>query len=331
MGRISNMSMRKGSVALCACLAICGGSLAVAATNAAPADAASVKAYSQSKDSNKFVKSSKAVKSLSAIRIKTKNLSYRVNGKGSFKKSGKVAGKKNKAASSIQIKASGSTAKKYDVYYRTYVKGYGWMGWAKNGAKAGNSAKLAITKYQVKLVSKTAKAPNTDRKAYGNFMTKITGDKKVDAKIIKIGKKAKTIDKAFKWVVSNVNYQATGRADIASTFSASRIKTEAKAAFNKKAGDCYTQSTAVYCLAKYLGYETRPIAGTFTYKAQDKETGDIVDKTAHISWTEVTRDDVKWVYDATNQRNYDKSFELTYKIKFFGPYGETYMGYTPGK
>jgi uncharacterized protein YjdB len=66
-------------------------------------------------------------------------------------------------------------AKKYDVYYRVYTQGYGWLAWAKNGASAGTSGKgKRIEAVQVVLVKKNGKAPSasykgvksTNKKAY---------------------------------------------------------------------------------------------------------------------------------------------------------------------
>ncbi|MBR3316546.1 MAG: hypothetical protein IKG21_01830, partial [Atopobiaceae bacterium] len=50
--------------------------------------------------------------------------------------------------------------KKYDVYYRVHAQRLGWMGWAKNGAKAGSEGQSRRAEaVQVVLVPKGAKAP----------------------------------------------------------------------------------------------------------------------------------------------------------------------------
>ena len=37
----------------------------------------------------------------------------------------------------IQIRLTGEAAEKYDIYYRVHCQDDGWLGWAKNGEKAG--------------------------------------------------------------------------------------------------------------------------------------------------------------------------------------------------
>ncbi|MBR3316673.1 MAG: hypothetical protein IKG21_02475, partial [Atopobiaceae bacterium] len=50
--------------------------------------------------------------------------------------------------------------KKYDVYYRVHAQRLGWMGWAKNGAKAGSEGQSRRAEaVQVVLVPKGAAAP----------------------------------------------------------------------------------------------------------------------------------------------------------------------------
>ena len=63
------------------------------------------------------------------------------------------AGKRNITA--IKIALTGDVAKRYDVYYRTYFKGFGWLGWTKNNKQAGTRSTFGhIGAVQVKLVAK---------------------------------------------------------------------------------------------------------------------------------------------------------------------------------
>ncbi len=49
-------------------------------------------------------------------------------------------------------------AKYYDIYYRVHVKGYGWLGWAKNGEVAGTSGhSFRIESIEIKVVEKGKK------------------------------------------------------------------------------------------------------------------------------------------------------------------------------
>lgn len=77
-----------------------------------------------------------------------------------WKKNGQTAGTvgKGKRLEAIQIKLTGTNAKKYDVYYRVNMQNYGWLGWAKNGQAAGAAGKgKRIEAIQIIIVEKGAK------------------------------------------------------------------------------------------------------------------------------------------------------------------------------
>ena len=44
----------------------------------------------------------------------------------------------SKRLEAIQIKLTGQTAEKYDIYYRVHCQDFGWLGWAKNGEASGS-------------------------------------------------------------------------------------------------------------------------------------------------------------------------------------------------
>ena len=46
---------------------------------------------------------------------------------------------KNFVVEAIKIELTGEIAKYFDIYYRTHCENYGWLGWAKNGEKAGTA------------------------------------------------------------------------------------------------------------------------------------------------------------------------------------------------
>ena len=55
----------------------------------------------------------------------------------------------------IQVKLNSTLESKYDVYYRTHNRYYGWYGWTKNGASSGTlNMSSAIEGFQVRLVPK---------------------------------------------------------------------------------------------------------------------------------------------------------------------------------
>ncbi|MBR0404076.1 MAG: hypothetical protein IJI68_02565 [Eggerthellaceae bacterium] len=77
-----------------------------------------------------------------------------------WKTNGKTAGQEGKRTEALQIKLTGAIAEKYDIYYRTYVTGYSWLGWAKNGGTAGSTGQnLPISAVQVVMVSKGTIGP----------------------------------------------------------------------------------------------------------------------------------------------------------------------------
>jgi uncharacterized protein YjdB len=59
-------------------------------------------------------------------------------GKG-WVRNGVQVGATSRQLEALRIKLTGDMAKKYDVYYRTYVSRYKWLGWAKNGESAGTA------------------------------------------------------------------------------------------------------------------------------------------------------------------------------------------------
>ena len=224
-------------------------------------------------------------------------------------KSNAKAGNKKQKGRYFTVKLTGDLASNYNVYYCAYVKGYGQMGWAKNGAKAG-TANLDLIGYQVKLVAKDAAQPNTDRQAFSaksGFVNKVTGTAKLDKSIKAIAKANKyKLMKCAQWA-AKITYSSTGRSPVSSgTMKSSRLLTEAKAAFastkaSKNAGDCYTHTAAFYCLATYLGYNAKAIAGTYTNAAGNSQD---------YSWVTVKTGNEQHIWDTTNATHTDGSSRL---------------------
>ena len=81
------------------------------------------------------------------------------------------AGSSGSALRCIKMSLTGEMAQKYDIYYRVYIGGLGWLGWAKNGEKAGLTySSLKINAVEIQIVPKGADAPGdtTDRFVSGN-------------------------------------------------------------------------------------------------------------------------------------------------------------------
>ena len=115
-------------------------------------------------------------KSLNAIRISIakKGLSGTVKYKvlkgskwTSYVGSGSVSGNKRTKIQAIKVKLTGKLARKYTVYYRVKVSKYGWLGWAKNSARAGTcNLGSKVVAYQVQLKKRGSSAPGYDNLAY---------------------------------------------------------------------------------------------------------------------------------------------------------------------
>lgn len=292
---IAQCSSWKKLTAVFALAALVLSLTAVSAETAYAADKGTVTSYTATTSKAKFAtakmgktagKASKKAPAVTQVKMKLKgakgSVKYTVCTSGKWSKAakdGKVAGKKGKATQGLTVKLSGSAAKTYDVYYRVYIKGYGWMGWAKNGAKAGtNDKSKAMTAYQVKLVAKKGgKAPNMDRKAYSSksgFINKITGVAKVDDNIKKFCQKnGMDLKKCFNVLNKKYVYGSTNYSSIKGAFENSRFKKEAQYFFKNfkngtgsGRGDCYSAAAALAAVAQHLGYTAKPVAGNITGK-----------------------------------------------------------------
>ena len=79
------------------------------------------------------------------------------NGWNSKTEEGKLctSGEKGEALDAVSISLSGDLSKYFDVYYRSYIQTFGWLGWAKNGASSGSTgAGKHIKSLQICLVLK---------------------------------------------------------------------------------------------------------------------------------------------------------------------------------
>lgn len=79
-----------------------------------------------------------------------------------YKQDGEISGTtgKSKRLEAIKIELYGELLEKYDVYYRTYIEGFGWLGWAKNGEESGSEGLSKMMEaIQIVLIDKGASAP----------------------------------------------------------------------------------------------------------------------------------------------------------------------------
>ena len=65
------------------------------------------------------------------------------------------------------MKLTGTAAQKYDIYYRVHSQTYGWLGWAKNGERAGTEGKSKrLEAIQIKLVNKGGVVPTSTTSSF---------------------------------------------------------------------------------------------------------------------------------------------------------------------
>lgn len=67
----------------------------------------------------------------------------------------------------VRLKLTGQAAEKYDIWYRVHSSDYGWLGWAKNGGKAGTEGLgKAVEAVQILLQDKGSSAPESTSSSF---------------------------------------------------------------------------------------------------------------------------------------------------------------------
>lgn len=120
------------------------------------------KSYSKAVANGKTAgKATANASAFSGMKVSLKGVKGSIHYQVTNTKRGLKAGQDGKAAAApsgatvVKVFLSGAAAKKYDVYYRTYTQGYGWLGWARNGDYAGTTVQgKVISAVQVKLALK---------------------------------------------------------------------------------------------------------------------------------------------------------------------------------
>ncbi|MCI8550453.1 MAG: DUF2272 domain-containing protein [Lachnospiraceae bacterium] len=117
-------------------------------------------------------------KRLEAIKVRVSGVSglgvsyqvYRDDHKWYFGQDGSEAGTTGvaKRVEAVKMSLTGATAGQYDIYYRVYANGHGWLDWAKNGAEAGldSSWNKSIEAVQIVVKAKGSAAPGPTAKPY---------------------------------------------------------------------------------------------------------------------------------------------------------------------
>lgn len=264
------------AVTLVGGLVLCAPALAHAAASVNTSVAAG-KSYSKAVANGKTAGKAKTnASALSGMKVSLKgvkgSVSYKVTGaKTAAGKDGKAAA--TSEAQTMSVSLSGAAKKKYDVYYRAYTPGYGWLGWAKNGAAAGTKVQgKVISAVQIRLnaKNKTLSGYSATKSvacvSNAGFYNGLTGDAATDAKIASLAKKGKTLEGSFKAYLKMMEYGQGNGALVMGDYPTSRLVKEAKQAFKAHKGDCYTYAGGFTCVVRYLGYEAAPVAGKLKNK-----------------------------------------------------------------
>ena len=109
-------------------------------------------------------------KRLEAIKVRVSGVSglgvsyqvYRDDHKWYFGQDGSEAGTTGvaKRVEAVKMSLTGATAGQYDIYYRVYANGHGWLDWAKNGESAGSEGyAYRMEGVQIEIVPKDGAAP----------------------------------------------------------------------------------------------------------------------------------------------------------------------------
>lgn len=103
-----------------------------------------------------------------------------------------------KKLNAFEVLLGGDASEQYDVYYRSFVSGYGWLGWTANGLPSGvRDGKNWIQAVQIQLVDKGQAAPGDTENAFVGDVNSVNGSgtifdgasapKKIDGGILTIG------------------------------------------------------------------------------------------------------------------------------------------------
>lgn len=279
---------------------------------------AASKGAKEATNGGKVGKKGATLKGLSLTNISSTkgSISYKVNtvsgGWTGWAKNGAAAAD-GQAIEAVKIKLSGKLAKKYNVYYRVYIKTYGWLGWAKNGASAGTTSlgsEWKAQSIQVKLVAKGKKAPGyTNIKYCGakGWITKMTGDAKLDKAIYKLAQKKKTVKACYNWVKNHkhTNWYGSGKKRH-NNGTRSWYASEANRMMFGKATDCYSYAATFALLANCLGYNSKAVCGYVPSRS--------LGQAAH-SWTEIKIKGKTYAYDPDLGHSYPGTnfYKFTYK------------------
>ena len=226
-----------------------------------------------------------------------------IQGKGWSKKKsdnavlGKLKSKKRIEA--IKISLTGELKEYCDIYYRTYVEKYGWLGWAKNGQAAGTKTiGFRMEAVQIKIVPKGSKAPGSTK---SHLLKKVTKPRYINAidKVVTGG--GGTLRGSYYWVVNHLTYERIYE-PFPSISGYTQEESYAIHGIEKRTGNCYCFASAFAGAAKRLGYDAKLVKGRVRL-----QSGRICDH----GWVEIRIDGKTYICDPEQDYEHHLGLYLT--------------------
>ncbi|MDY2957844.1 transglutaminase domain-containing protein [Floccifex sp.] len=173
----------------------------------------------------------------------------------------------------IKVSLTGDLAKFYDVYYRTNVQNFGWLGWAKNNQVAGTTKiDHAIKGIEIQLCLK-GNSPYQNANYYRETISQAQQyAHNVNQSL------GNDLRKAFNYA-KNFTYSRYEPADYNSYGS----ENYAVYGFKNRRGNCYVMAAAFTYLARDLGYEAYQVGGRQgSYNTPHSWVEIVVDGTTYV-------------------------------------------------
>lgn len=188
----------------------------------------------------------------------------------------------------IRVRLTGDLADYFDVYYCAHSAKWGWLDWAKNGAKAGTSTLgLRLEAFEVVIVPKALAAPGSTSFAYTDYSS---GDTWLDNQICAICVAHGNNLKAC------FNYVTGFRYRTASLYPTGDWAVPmAKDMLVNNSGNCYRYAALFCCIAKQLGYDANVVSGSVPSVSQGK---------APHGWVEIHKNGQTYVCDPCLANSY---------------------------
>ena len=192
----------------------------------------------------------------------------------------------NKRISAIRISLTGEAADYFDVYYRVYLPGFGWLHWTSNGAFSGSTGLgYNIQGVQVRIRAIGKGAPGKTITTFFDGSSYSSVQKKAMAVLKSTGG---TLKGAYNWGTGIKYYKNTPKP----ASGKDHLTYYANYAYTYKRGNCYGKAASFCMMARLLGY-------TCNFRE-----GYVVSKTGGLAehgWTEIYINGEKYVVDVSGK------------------------------